>query len=255
MSDDDPFIITWHDEVAHIELNRPRSLNALRGRDEEALANLITTAGDRARAVILSGAGERAFCAGADLREVGNETFASCLATLQREASLFDSILDCPAPVIAAVRGYALGLGLVITACCDVTIAAESAMFGMPELRNGVPAGMQTQIIAEHIGLARTRWLLLSGQHISAVEAREWGLIAQVCASDADPFKSALEFTDHIASLPPDGVRLQKRIFCSWLRDSFDANARGNPFLAASAYTTDDPSSSVDRFLTRKSGG
>lgn len=250
---DAPFSVRWDDEAAWIQIERPHAMNALRGADEAQLAEIIGELAQRARAIVLTGSGGRAFCAGADIHEVGVEDFSSCLVTLQREARLFNQILRAPCPVISAVDGYALGLGMVIAACSDVVVSTQASCFGMPELRNGVPAGMQTQVLVDHIGLARTRWLFYSGRRIDAVTAQGWGLVAEVVDNEAALSSAVRDLTSIIGSYPREGVRLQKEFFYSWISDPLESNARNNPYLAASAYVNGDPAEAVDHFLTGRS--
>lgn len=254
-SPESPFAIRWEGATAWVTIERPKSLNALRGSDEARLGHILETVAHEARVVVLMGSGERAFCAGADIHEVQVEDYASCLLTLQREARLFDTILQARVPVLAAVDGYALGLGAVIAACCDVVIATRAAQFGMPELRNGVPAGMQTQVLVDHIGLARTKWLLYSGKRIDAQQALEWGLIGQVADDRESLIDQARVIAERIESYPAAGVTLQKGFLYSWLQDPLETNARNNPHLAASAYVDDAPAQAVQTFLKGRGRG
>lgn len=248
-TDDRAIIFRVEDGVAHIELNRPGSLNAMRSFDKQHLADTIAELSTRARVIVLSGAGGRAFCAGADIKEMAGHDVAAGVSSLESEVVLFDRLLQCPVPIIAAIDGYALGLGLVIAACCDLSIATRGSLIGMPEIRNSVPAGMQTQILMSSSGLARTRWLFYSGEKLTADRGIDFGLINEV-VPDAEALSTRVsEIAAHLVRLPARGLELQKRVIDSWLRDSFEANKKGNLYLAASAFADATPKQAIEEFL------
>ncbi|GAA0971945.1 enoyl-CoA hydratase [Acrocarpospora macrocephala] len=248
------FDIEVREGVLTVWINRPASLNALRSGDKLELATIIEGVAPDVRVILIRGVGTRAFCAGADIKELAKHSVGSGVASLSAEARLFDAFLRCPLPIVAMVNGYALGLGLIIACVCDVILATEDAVFGMPEVRNSVPAGMQTQLLVDIIGLNRARYLLYTGAQLSAATAREAGLVSEILP-DLDAIEArAGELAATLKSLPKEGLALQKRVVDSWIRNPFNANIEGNLYLAASAFGDATPANEIGRFLAKKSG-
>jgi enoyl-CoA hydratase/carnithine racemase len=167
------------DRVATVTLNRPEVLNAISTELAVALAEavepLATDPG--VRAVVLTGAGERAFCVGADLKQRAG--FDDHGWFVQREAFRrgFAAVRRCPLPTVAAVAGFALGGGTELALACDLVVAADDAIFGLPEVRLGlVPAGGGTQLLVRRVGRSVAKDLVLTGRRVGAGEARRLGL-------------------------------------------------------------------------------
>src|SRR5262249_432671 len=174
--------------VATVMLNRPEAMNAISGEvaDQMAGALLQAAANPDAWVVILSAAGERAFCVGADLKERNRLDDEGWLQTRLLLRAMFDSLRAIPQPTIASVFGHALGGGFELALCCDLIVASEDAVFGLPEVRVGiVPGGGATQLLARRVGEGRAKDLILTGRRVSAAEALEMGIVARVVARDA----------------------------------------------------------------------
>jgi enoyl-CoA hydratase len=163
--------------VATVTVANPAKLNILDPEGIRSLERILQglAMDDALRVVILRGAGNRAFIGGADI---------SAMATLDREtARVFitelhrgcDAIRRLPVPVIARIEGYALGAGLEIAASCDLRIAAETAKFGMPEVKIGIPSVIEAALLPRLVGWGRARWLLYTGEVIDAGTAEQWG--------------------------------------------------------------------------------
>jgi len=195
------------DGVALVTLDRPEALNALSFDLLDALAGALETLdADRgARAVVITGAGHRAFAAGADIRELAPQTAASL-----REGGRFgawDRLAAVGLPLIAAVRGFALGGGCELAMACDMIVAADDATFGQPEIRIGVmPGAGGTQRLTRAIGKAKAMELILTGRSIGAIEAETLGLVTTVVPPEAT-VDVALELAGRIAAMPPLAVR------------------------------------------------
>ena len=201
---------TTLDGVALVTLDRPEALNALSFDLLDALVASLETLdrGGHCRAVVITGSGERAFAAGADIRELAPQTAASLTAG-GRFAS-WDRIAAVGLPLIAAVRGFALGGGCELAMACDMIVAAEDAQFGQPEIRIGVmPGAGGTQRLTRAIGKARAMVLILTGRSMSARVAAEAGLVTTVVPSAAT-VSAALELAARIATMPPLAVRAAK---------------------------------------------
>jgi len=196
--------------VALVTLHRPEALNALSFDllDQLAAALEALDADPACRAVVVAGAGDRAFAAGADIRELAPQTSAS-LSSGGRFAA-WDRLAAIGLPLIAAVRGFALGGGCELAMTCDMIVAAEDASFGQPEIRIGVmPGAGGTQRLTRAIGKARAMELILTGRSMSARGAEAAGLVTRVVPSAAT-VDAALELADRIATMPPLAVRAAK---------------------------------------------
>ena len=194
------------DGVALVTLDRPRVLNAL----DFALLAELTEALERldrnpaCRAVVITGAGDRAFAAGADIRELAVQTPGSLIA--DDEFHRWERIKRIRTPLIAAVRGFALGGGCELAMTCDMLVAGEGAQFGQPEIKLGViPGGGGTQRLTRAIGKARAMELVLTGRMIGAREAEAHGLVTRVVADD-EVVPAALELAASVAAMPPLAV-------------------------------------------------
>jgi len=195
------------DGVALVTLDRPEARNAL---NQELLTGLVDAlraldADPACRCIVLTGAGDRAFAAGADIREIAAETPASLLA--DDPFARWDEVAATRTPLIAAVRGYALGGGLELALICDMIVAGDDARFGQPEIGIGViPGGGGTQRLPRAVGRGRATELILTGRLIDAAEAERIGLVARVVPA-ADTIGAALTLAATIASMPPLAVR------------------------------------------------
>ena len=183
---------------------------------EAFVAALGQLAEDRAiRALIVTGAGERAFVGGADIRELASLDPVSGRAFITRVHRCCAAVRDFPAPVIARIQGFALGAGLELAAACDLRVAAEGAQLGMPEVKLGVPSVVEAALLPGLIGWGRTRQMLLLGSTISAAEALAWGLVEAVApAGELDTVIEA--WIEQICENGPQALRLQKALIRQW---------------------------------------
>lgn len=204
------FIIVQKEEShAIVRLNRPEVLNALnRELMEQLVIALETLDGDDAvRCMIITG-NDKAFAAGADIREMADASSVDMV--LRDQFALWDRIRRIKKPIIAAVSGFALGGGCELAMCCDMIIASESARFGQPEINLGVmPGAGGTQRLTRSVGKARAMEMVLTGRMLSADEALRAGLINNVVPSEAY-LDAARSLARDVASKPPLAVRLAK---------------------------------------------
>jgi enoyl-CoA hydratase len=194
------------EHVALVTFDRQDALNAL----NFALIAELTDALERldrdpaCRCIVLTGAGDRAFAAGADIKELARQTPTSL--TVDDEFHRWERIKRIRKPIIAAVRGVALGGGCELAMACDMIVAAEDAKFGQPEIRLGVmPGAGGTQRLTRAIGKAKAMELVLTGDNIGAREAEARGLVTRVVPAEAT-LEAALELAGRIAALPPIAV-------------------------------------------------
>jgi len=198
------------DGVALVTIDRPEALNALSFALLSELAGILEAldADDACRAIVITGAGDRAFAAGADIRELAEQTPVTLTAT--NAFAPWDRIDRIGTPLIAAVRGFALGGGCELAMACDVIVAAEDAQFGQPEIRLGVmPGAGGTQRLTRAIGKARAMELILTGRSVSGREAASMGLVSRAVPGEA-ALREALELARTIARQAPLAVRLAK---------------------------------------------
>jgi len=205
------FPLDGHDGVALITIDRPDALNAL----SFAIVSDVASALERldrepgCRAVVITGAGERAFAAGADIRELAIQTPTSL--ALDDPFSAWDRIRRVRTPTVAAVRGFALGGGCELAMACDMIVAGEDARFGQPEIKLGVmPGAGGTQRLTRAIGKARAMELILTGRTMDASEAEAHGLVSRVVPAERT-LEAALELATTVASMSPIAVKAAKQ--------------------------------------------
>jgi enoyl-CoA hydratase len=198
------------DAVALVTIDRPAALNALSFDLLDELADALDRL-DRdpaCRAIVLTGSGDRAFAAGADIKELARQTPITLL--VEDRFSVWERIGAVRTPVIAAVRGFALGGGCELALTCDLIVAGDDAQFGQPEINLGVmPGAGGTQRLTRAIGKARAMDLVLTGRTIAADEAASMGLVSRVVPS-AETIEAALELAATIASKAPVAVLAAK---------------------------------------------
>ena len=198
--------------VAVVTLNRPEALNAISGEVADVLAgSLLQAAADpNAWVVVLAAVGDRAFCVGADLKERNTLDDSGWLRNRVLMRGLFDSLRALPQPTVASVFGYALGGGFELALNCDLIVASDDAVFGLPEVRVGiVPGGGGTQALVRRLGPTRAKELIFTGRRISAEEAHDLGLVARVVERDALE-SVTMEVAREICASSPVAVREAK---------------------------------------------
>jgi enoyl-CoA hydratase len=228
--------------LARVTIDNRARLNTL---DRALLVEIVETierleADPALRLVILTGAGERAFVGGADINELAalNRDSARDFITMVHRCC--DGFRRLPAPVIAQVDGWALGAGLELAAACDLRIASSRAMFGMPEVRVGIPSVVEAALLPQLIGHGRARRLLLTGEAIDAETALAWGLVDAVAAPEG--LDAEVErFAAAILAGGKEALRLQKALIADWQDLSTSAAIGRGIDVFAEAYDTDEP--------------
>ena len=196
-------------------LNRPEALNAINtqmGHDLFDLWTRLTVAPANIRCVVLTGAGERAFCAGGDLKERNGMTNQAWQMQHELFERGFMALIECVVPVIAAVHGHAYGGGCKTALACDFILASRDAKFALSETRLGImPGGAGTQTLARAIGERRAKQMIYSAQPIAAAQAYEWGLANQLYDTREALLEGALAMADTIAGNGPLSIRQAKK--------------------------------------------
>jgi len=205
---------TKGENILVVSLNRPEVLNALNtqmGLDLLDLWTRVTAEPGALRCAVLTGSGERAFCAGGDLKQRDGMSEAEWQAQHEIFERAFMALIDCPLPVIAAVNGHAFGGGLEMALCCDFIYAVPEARFAQSETRLGImPGGMGTQNLPRAVGERRAKELILSARQFSAAEGLEWGLVNRLC-EPAKLIEEARATAQAIAENGPLAVRQAKK--------------------------------------------
>jgi enoyl-CoA hydratase/carnithine racemase len=199
--------------VAVLTLNRPETRNAFNVQMRDDVYEVLTAVRDDpdVRGLLVRGAGDRAFCAGADLTEFGSAPSQAIARSVRWERDVWGLWLSLRKPTIAAIHGYCLGSGVEIASVCDLRIAADDAEFGMPEVRLGlIPAAGGTQMLPRLIGRGRALELLLAGRRFTASEALEYGLVGAV-VSRGDLNEAALGTLRSVLRAPAAALAAAKR--------------------------------------------
>jgi enoyl-CoA hydratase len=238
--------------VVTISINNPARLNSLSSEVIETfIAAVQAIADDPAlRCVIVTGVDDRSFIGGANLLEL--ETFDpdTARAFLTRIHTMCQVLRDLPVPVIARVNGFCLGAGLEVMAACDMHIASDNAIFGMPEVKIGVPSVVEAALLPRLIGWGRTKVLLYTGNNVDAGTALDWGLVEQVVPLPELDSKLE-EWVSAIVEAGPRAIRLQKELIREWeampIGDAIQAGIR----MMGRAYETDEPRRMVGAALAR----
>src|SRR5258708_26752221 len=241
--------------VAHVTIDNRAKLNTLGSRLMRdliaALAPLATHAD--VRAVVLTGAGDKAFIGGADIHEMAALDAAGATQFITPVHETCQALRRLPVPVIARIDGYALGAGLEMAAAADIRLASSRSRFGMPEVKVGIPSVVEAALLPLLIGWGRTRELLLFGETIDAKTALAWGLVERVV--EPESLNDAVE--TYLASLFKAGkraVRLQKQLIDAW-EDLAPAEAIQAGIEAfVGAWETDEPRQRLGAFARHKAG-
>ena len=254
MSDPQPSLLVARDgPVATLTLNRPQVLNAL---DRPTFERLAAAFDDlevdpAVRAVVVTGAGERAFCAGADVRALHGLGEAGALALMAYGQQVFDRIAQSPKPTVAALNGYALGGGLELAMACDIRVAADTARLGQPEITLGsIPGWGGTQRLPLLVGLGRARELILTGRLVDAAEAERIGLVSRVVPA-AETVAAARDVADRLAALPPVALALAKDAVRA-VEGDLAAGLRREREHVATTFATADQREGTRAFLEKR---
>ena len=213
MNDFQTVIYEKKDNIAYITLNRPQVLNIYNIQMRDELYQVLLAIRDdyEVHVVVFSGAGEKAFCAGADLSEFLTAPSPVIARQVRWERDIWGLFLTLPQPLIVALHGYVLGSGIEMALCCDLRIASEDAQFGLPEVGLGIiPAAGATQTLPRLVGRNRALDILLTGRRLDACEACRIGLVNRV-VSRMELLSTVEEMAKEIASYRSTAVRAIKQ--------------------------------------------
>jgi enoyl-CoA hydratase len=241
--------VTNQGRVLRLHIDREPKRNALNGEVLRGMLDALRSPGD-ARVVLVSSAGEKVFCAGADLVQMAPD--ATGLEVHEGRGLLRQVVLEmreCPLPVVASVQGLCLAGGVGLVLGCDIVLAAEGAAFGLPEVDLGLWPFMVSALLGRHVSPKRAMEMMLSARRVPAREALEMGLISRVVEdlpAETDALVTAL------ANKPPVAVRLGKKAFFAAMDSSLEAGLEAMQAQLSLLNTTEDASEGVSAFLSKR---
>lgn len=250
-------VLTQQQQESWIEVTveRPKALNALNHEVLAALLELVQSIKEPSatcRAVIITGSGEKAFVAGADIAAMSGLNDVQIAEYVELGQNVMHSLESCPVPIIAAVNGFALGGGMELALACDLIIAADTAKFGQPEVNLGIIPGFGgTQRILQRSGVGVARRLVYTGQIISATEALSVNLIDQVVPS-VDLMQAARSVAKVIASKAPDAIRIAKRVIFDGAGEQLKAGLTYEVQGFLELFQSDDRVEGMNAFLEKR---
>ena len=240
--------------VATLTINRPKVLNALSAETTRELGSAIDTlaADDEVGAVIITGAGEKAFVAGADIGVLATYGPVEARDAAYLGQSTFDKVEECRKPVIAAINGYALGGGCELALACHIRLAADNALIGLPEINLGViPGHGGTQRLTRLLGKGRALELICTGDHIGAEEAARIGLVNAVYPA-GELAERARELAEKLAGKPPIAMRYAIEAVNQGINATLKEGQAIEAHLFGLCFATEDQSEGMAAFLGKR---
>ena len=239
--------------VAHVLVDNPGKRNALgrRGKEELIAAFEALAREPRLRVAVLTGAGEASFIGGADLAEMAGLDQAGAEVVSTKTHLACDAIRRLPVPVIARVNGYCLGAGMEIAASCDLRVGVATARFGMPEVKFGIPSGMEACLLPGLIGWGKTRELVFTGEMIDAAEAHRCGFLDRL-VPPAELDSAVERWVAAICAAGPRAIRLQKALVQDWERLPIAEAVQRGIRAVVDARGTDEPRRLMEAFVNRR---
>ncbi len=238
--------------VATVSIDNPRKLNSLSMATMGEFIDIVSglAADPTLRVLVITGEGDRAFMGGANIFELGELNPVTARAFITRVHQMSKVLRDLPVPVIARVNGWSLGAGLEVMAAADMRVASDNAMFGMPEVKIGVPSVVEAALLPQLIGWGRTKVLLYTGDNIDARTAFEWGLVEKL-VTPADLDAAVEQWVDSIVESGPRAIRAQKELIREWeampVNDAIQAGIRS----LARAYEHEEPTRMIGAEIAR----
>lgn len=243
-----------HDgQVVRLTVSRPEKLNAMNSPILEALRGIFDLLSEERglRAMVICGAGERAFIGGADIGEMADLDETDAEAFISGIQRTFRAIRDFPVPVIAEIDGFCLGAGMELAAACDIRLASTRASFAMPEVRVGLPSVIEAALIPRLVGEGRAAWLMLTGEAIDAETAAAWGFVEHLAPPEGLAALTATTL-EAICAAGPEAVRMQKALLRSWQEMPPEDAIRTSIPAFARAFETGEAHRMLTGFLNRK---
>ena len=242
-----------NENVLTITINRPDSYNSLSTATKYELADAFLRADKdpHVKAIILTGAGEKAFCSGQDLSESKDLDEEAAEGWIEEFDHLYRVVRKVKKPIVAAINGYAVGSGLQLALLTDIRISNRTAKYGMTEVNVGLPCVIGATMFWEVMGKSKTVDLILTGRLISAEEAKEYGLITRI-VNDDELQEKAFELAKELASKPPTAIMLNKRRFNQLSEQEFNNCMNYAVEAHTIGYASGEPQEAMKKFFEKR---
>lgn len=239
--------------IAIVRLNRPSAMNAVNGELRLGLSRALREldAGDACDAIVLTGSGERAFCAGQDLEESAGIELATLAAWLNRQHAMYQAVRDVNKPLVAAINGTAAGAGFQVALMCDLRVAHPGVRMGQPEVRAGLASVVGSYLMSLQIGHSLNQQLSLTGELIDGARAHALGLVNDLVPA-GDVLSQALARARALAALPMTAVRVTKQRFRELTQAGFEQACTAGIRYQLECYATGEPTRVMQAFLARR---
>lgn len=239
--------------VAYVTVNNPERRNALGIAGKKALSEVFRQLAkdNLLRVAVLTGAGDKSFIAGADLAEMKDLKRKGAKEEHTWTHRACESLRALPVPVIARVNGYCFGAGMELAASCDLRVGVTTAKFGMPEVRFGIPSGMEACLLPQLIGWGKTRELVYTGDHIDAAEAHRCHFLEKL-VEPAELDSGVERWVSSILAAGPRAIRLQKKLVRDRERMTIAQAVQAGIKACVEARKTDEPRRLMAAFLERR---
>lgn len=246
-------LLEFSGELAHINLNRPEAMNALSFKILRDLSSaLLQVAESNARGLVITGAGEKAFCAGADIPELMGRRLMSELDGAALGQAVFNQIADLKIPSVAVIQGYAFGGGLELALACTFRVATDRARMGLPEVKLGlIPGYGGTQRLPRLIGEGRALEIIMSGRTVSADEGERIGLVNRI-DSEGAPLEIGRRYLDPMLKHSLSALYFAREAVQRGARTSITDGLRIERDLSTLAYRSDDASEGLNAFVEKR---
>lgn len=253
MNEQDAVTLELDGRIGIVRFNRPAALNAVNDAIRQGLTRALRQldAGDHADAIVLTGSGERAFCAGQDLQESASVTPANLAAWLNRQHAMYQALRAVEKPVVAALNGTAVGAGFQMSLMCDLRIAHAGVRMGQPEVRAGLASIVGSYLMSLQIGHSLNQQLSLTGELITGERAHALGLVNEMVPQD-QVLARALQRARELAALPPTALRLTKQRFRERTQAGFDEACNAGIRYQLECYASGEPARAMAQFLARR---
>lgn len=239
--------------VRRLTLNRPEKLNAWNTEMRNLLIKELKAANadDSIRAIVLTGAGDRAFGAGQDLSESKTFDAERAVEWMAEWKALYSLLRNLSKPIVAAVNGVAAGSAFQVALLCDLRVAHPGVRMGQPEVKSGIPTVTGNWVMRELIGMARTIDLTLTGRMLDAEEAKEFGLISRIVPEE-EVQSAALALAEELGAQPPVATRLNRQRIAEVTQATFDEAMNAGIRIQKEAYGTGEPQAEMEKFFAKR---
>ena len=253
MSDDKAVLLSLIDGIAVLQLNRPAAMNAVNADLRAALTQRLyeLDQDSQVQAMVLTGSGERAFCAGQDLDEAATIDTANLAGWLNRQHAMYQAVRDVNKPIIAALNGTAVGAGFQMALMCDLRVGHADLRMGQPEVRAGLASIVGSYLMSLQIGHSLNQQLSLSGELMTGQRAHEIGLVNDLVPAE-NVLNRAMMRAKELAALPAMAFRMTKQRFREQTQAGFQEACSAGIRYQLECYSTGEPQQVMAKFLARR---